>query len=248
MKERIIQCFHASAKTYERAADMQRWVAARLASSFPLLMPRNVLEIGCGTGMLSQYLVAAYPHASFSFIDITPAMVKICRQRFSACPGVMVSCADVEALSRDSQFDLIVSNMTLHWLEERIYQLHFLSDLLKPGGELFFSVLGEESFGEWKQVCQDLKMANGILSFPSLGAMRNHYVQWQFTRELISQHYQSAYAFLRSFKQLGTQTPRTGYYPVTPACLRRAIRHFDSLSPSGVDMTYEVVYGSYHQS
>ena len=217
MKERIIQCFHAGAKTYEQAADMQRFVAADLANRLPLASPKTVLEMGCGTGVFSQYLIEDYPSASFQLIDIAPAMVDACRQRFSSCPNVSVSCVDIEKINTKSKYDLIVSSMTLHWLQEQLYDMHYLCDLLKPGGKFIFSILGEGSFQEWRKVCQHLQLEDGILLFPSISSLRSHYPQWQFTHRSIPFYFKSAYLFLQSLKQLFYQAAVDMITPMCPS-------------------------------
>src|SRR3990167_4349549 len=244
MKERIVQRFQAGAKTYEQSADIQRQVAANLSKHLPTISPKRILEIGCGTGIFSQYLVSLYPQARLNLLDISSAMVQICQQRFSSYPQIQVSCCDIELFQADEKFDLIVSNMTLHWLQDNLYKMDFLKNLLNQGGGLFFSILGENSFLEWKQICQDLQVEDGLLRFPSLASLRGYYPQWRFTEENIIYCYHSAYAFLHSFKQLGTQTSRIGYQPMTLSRLRQVIRHFDAQSFESIKMTYHVLYGN----
>jgi malonyl-CoA O-methyltransferase len=47
----------------------------------------RVLEIGCGTGFLSEALLARLPAASLTATDIAPAMLERARQRLGAREG-----------------------------------------------------------------------------------------------------------------------------------------------------------------
>ena len=82
LKKQIIRHFNAGASTYDTTASVQARVAHGLTLRLPNVMPHTVLEIGCGTGLFSQYLPTYFPQASLWLTDIAPAMVAKCRQKF----------------------------------------------------------------------------------------------------------------------------------------------------------------------
>ena len=71
--------FGARANDYERHADLQRSIADRLALLLPPLDAPRVLELGCGTGLLSRHLLAQYPDGNFVFTDLAKTMLEQCR-------------------------------------------------------------------------------------------------------------------------------------------------------------------------
>ena len=69
----VATSFGARAGSYELHADLQRGVAERLARLLPPLDAPRVLELGCGTGLLSRHLIERYPmEASCSPTSLRP--------------------------------------------------------------------------------------------------------------------------------------------------------------------------------
>lgn len=99
----------------------------------------RVLDVGCGAGRILGYLLSL--GADAVAIDISPAMVERCRQRF---PGGDVRVADLETLpsSVDGPFDVVLmSDNVLDVLDDsrRRAVLGELAGLLAPGGLVVFS-------------------------------------------------------------------------------------------------------------
>jgi len=79
--------------------------------------PRNILELGCGTGNLSVLLRARYPDAIIRLVDISSDSLQTCEQRFSPTPRLVFQQADFRDLRfADSQFDLVISSIAVHHL------------------------------------------------------------------------------------------------------------------------------------
>ena len=95
-----------------------------------------VLEVGCGTGQLTQSL--ATHGLALTAIDIGPSMISGARGRVGGSVNFeIVSFEDFE--SRDGSFDLIVSATAFHWVDPEV-QFTKSARLLRPGGWL--AVLG----------------------------------------------------------------------------------------------------------
>ena len=41
----------------------------------------RILEVGCGTGILTEFLIKKYPNASFEITDISGSMLEECKKR-----------------------------------------------------------------------------------------------------------------------------------------------------------------------
>ena len=79
--------------------------------------PRNILELGCGTGNLSVLLSTRYENATIRMIDISSDSLQSCEQRFSSSSRLVFQQADFRELEFDeSQFDLIISSIAVHHL------------------------------------------------------------------------------------------------------------------------------------
>jgi malonyl-CoA O-methyltransferase len=243
VKDRIRNSFNGGAVTYEAAAAVQRMVAdglmRKLSQQQSTLLPNSILEIGCGTGILSELVAAQFPVAQYVLTDIAPEMIAQCQQRFLASPHIQLYCMDGEALTLDHTFDLIVSSMTLHWFADIGASFAKIIRQLDAGGQFIFAMLGESSLWQWREVCQQLQLPIATPLFPSAAVMQECFP----TMEVEVVHYQhvytSAYAFLTSLKELGAVATRADYYPVSAGELRRVLRSYKQ----DIAINYEIIYG-----
>jgi ubiquinone/menaquinone biosynthesis C-methylase UbiE len=100
----------------------------------------DVLEVGCGTGQLTESLTGY--GFRLTAIDIGASMVGVARRRL---PGSAVSfqvAAFEDFAATDASFDLIISATAFHWVDP---ELRFAKParLLRPGGWLALLVTGE---------------------------------------------------------------------------------------------------------
>jgi tRNA (cmo5U34)-methyltransferase len=42
----------------------------------------KIVDLGAGTGQLTEYLLKDYPNSSFSLVDLSPEMLEIAKQKF----------------------------------------------------------------------------------------------------------------------------------------------------------------------
>lgn len=104
-----------------------------------------VLDAGCGHGPLAKVLRDR--GAQVSAFDASPAMARLAKTNLGA--DVPVSVADLgEALPyADDSFDVIVSSLSLHYLQDWSGPLAELRRVLKCNGRLFVSVNHPVTFG-----------------------------------------------------------------------------------------------------
>jgi malonyl-CoA O-methyltransferase len=241
MKRRIIYHFNRGAKTYDSAAAVQIKIANRLAARLQNIEAKQILEIGCGTGLLSQQLLAAFPKASILLTDISSSMIEICDKRFAEYSQIKSTCMDGENLKLDSSFDLMTSSMAMHWFQNFERSINQLIQRLKPGGRLVFSMLAENSLREWREMCKQFNMAAGVQKFPVVETLQTYFPELNIEVEIFQHSYDNAFAFLNSLKQLGANATDDHYVATPLSKMRELLRCYSS----EVKMTYEVIYGSY---
>lgn len=99
----------------------------------------SVLDVGCGTGMLSEQLLGAFPSCRLAGIDLSPAMVERARARLAGRAEVRE--ADAERLPfHDGAFDLVVCNDSFHHYPDPDRAAFQMWRVLRKGGAL---VLGD---------------------------------------------------------------------------------------------------------
>jgi len=138
----ISRRFSASASTYQAHALVQNRVAEKLS----LLVPPSdrvarILEIGCGTGILTRYLLQSFPHATIDAIDLSPRMIEQASAALSAAPTINWHVADARFYRSRHRYDLIVSSSALHWIDPLIEGFHNIASLLKKDGRFAFALM-----------------------------------------------------------------------------------------------------------
>lgn len=105
---------------------------------YPDLTPRRILDMGCGAGMSTHPLHEAWPDAEIQAIDIAAPMLRYGHAR-SRAMGVPIHYAQMNAAETvfpDSHFDLVVSNLLLHEIPQKLTKQLLVEAyrLLMPGG------------------------------------------------------------------------------------------------------------------
>lgn len=99
----------------------------------------NILEVGCGEGAVTERLVAAYPQATITGIDITPRVGRL--YQGPADRARFVQCTVQElAVTEAGTYDFIVLADVLHHVPEEYRQdlLDAVRRLMAPGARFVF--------------------------------------------------------------------------------------------------------------
>jgi len=99
----------------------------------------DVLDLGCGFGDFA-FVAKARGAASVTGIDISEKMLEVARSRITD-PTVSFIRAPIEtATLGEAAFDLVVSSLAFHYVENYGAVLAKVVRALRPGGQLVFSV------------------------------------------------------------------------------------------------------------
>lgn len=124
--------------------------------TFPL-----ALDLGCHTGAMGQEVQGSPKIGALFQADFSPAMARAA----SAANGRPALCADEEFLPVASQsLDLVLSNLSLHWVNDLPGALSQIRLALKPDGLLLATLFGTETLKELRGVLIDAEMeiAGGV--------------------------------------------------------------------------------------
>ena len=69
----------------------------------------NVLEIGCGTGLILEELAKQRPRAAITGMDLTEAMLAIARKRLEPFPNVSLTRQNIMQFKLEQQYELAFS-------------------------------------------------------------------------------------------------------------------------------------------
>jgi trans-aconitate 2-methyltransferase len=94
------------------------------------------VDVGCGTGRVTELLLRHLPRGTVLAVDASEAMAEAARRRFAGDPRVRVERRDILRLEVDESVDVIFSTATFHWIMNHERLFDHLARLLKPGGRL----------------------------------------------------------------------------------------------------------------
>lgn len=248
-RQQVARAF-SSAQDYDANAHVQRRVAQGLAERVAALdLPENphVLEIGCGTGFLTEPLAEHIRGGEWLVTDLSPAMLGRARRRLGARPGWRYAVLDGEHGTPEGRFDLIVSSMTLQWFENLPAAVARMRGWLRPGGVLVFTTLAADTFAEWRAAHEAEGLTAGAQPFPSPAQLAAILPQAQLAPpqiERLTEPHDSARGFLLALKAIGAGTAAPDHRPLPAGALRRVMQRFEE---AGASVTYEVatcLYGA----
>lgn len=130
LRRRIVPCLDAF---YDAALDAATWAQPDRE------VPLRVLDLGAGTGLLSERFAGAYPRAAFRLVDVADEMLARARERFAGqSERFSFQTTDFAHSFPDGTFHIIISGLSIHHLPDEakqgLYRRCFRA--LVPGGVL----------------------------------------------------------------------------------------------------------------
>lgn len=260
-KKLVRQSFDAAADRYDEVAILQREVGQRIIERLELIKisPAMILDVGAGTGYVSQGLSRYFKKARIFSLDIAPRMLKVARSKNTLISRLMgrqaYVCGDAEALPvSDNSVDLIFSNLTLQWCGELDRVFNEFRRVLKPGGLLMFSTFGPDTLKElrtsWQRAETDDEYlhVNQFIDMHDIGdaLLRSGLTDPVMDVEHFTLTYPDVYKLMRELKALGAHNVARGR-PHSLTGKKRLENMVSAYEQYRVDdvlpATYEVVYG-----
>lgn len=78
--------------------------------------PKQILDLGAGTGLLSYFWFQHFPKSEYVLVDIADDMLNIARDRFSGLENVSYEVLDYSKEFPNGKFDIIASALSIHHL------------------------------------------------------------------------------------------------------------------------------------
>ncbi len=180
---------------------------------FDELVGKDVLEVGCGTGVHARLFAQA--GANVTAVDLTPTAVELTRKRLEL-HGLEADVreADAQALPfADASFDYVWSWGVVHHSEDTVRVVAEIARVLRPGGRLALMIYHRSSITYWIQY----QLVRGVLGGKLLrmspaeianrysdGVIARHYTRDEL-RELLSADFEDVRTEVTG--QLGEAVP-----------------------------------------
>ena len=243
-KTAIKQRFSRSADSYDEHAHVQRQIVRKCGE----LLTRHlngqalkVLEVGCGTGLLTRELKKIPAVAELWLNDLAE---DVCI-RTATLQGIPVSCiipGDIETVELPYGLDLIASSSVFQWLSTPGETFARLASRLVPDGLLVFSSFGTDNLKEIRELTGE------GLEYPDREKMRQlletDMEVLYSEEEKIRLCFSDPVDVLQHLKKTGVNGLKSGKLR-TPSALRRFAEEYKThyaTGKGGYFLTYHPVY------
>ena len=162
MKNEIQKSFDSGSKNYDKCNEIQKLAGKALIDLFFKHLKKEnletynekklkILDLGCGTGEFSKKIIKNLRVESIELIDLSSEMIKISKSKIRNISSKF-NVNDFDYYKGYEKFDLIVSNMSLHWSLDIEKLCKSIASALKPGSIFIFSVPNSLSFANIKNI------------------------------------------------------------------------------------------------
>ncbi|ABY69507.1 biotin synthesis protein [Actinobacillus pleuropneumoniae serovar 3 str. JL03] len=206
-KPLIAQRFAAHITEYDEHAIAQQQINRQLVNLLAQTNKqcfRRVLEIGCGTGDLTQHLMREYQVEHLAVNDLSNVYQDCVVQKIDENRPLIsfkFIAGDAEHLAFDGQFDLISSASAVQWFEQPQTFVSQAAKLLQPNGVLLFNSFTTENLAEIREL-------TGVgLTYPSPADwhfwLSKDFTQLQIMQRQIRLTFASPLAVLQHLRKTG---------------------------------------------
>jgi malonyl-CoA O-methyltransferase len=247
-KKIVRKHFNRSAKSYEKAGVLQREIADRVLSRLDLMKinPKRILDCGARDGYTTQFLRKRYPKAEIIACDLSIELLKLKKRGlFKRKKPVIV--VDYETLPfKTHSFDLIFSNLSLHWCSDVIKLIQQFNSMLKPNGLLLLTTMGPDTLKELRGHFN----LHQFIDMHDIGDMllKAGFSDPVMDMEYLTLHYDSINRLFEDLKQTGTnaalKNQSKGLYG--KKSWQEKIHQFEKshrLRSGKIPATVEIIYG-----
>lgn len=95
----------------------------------------SILDLACGTGILTQQIAQKIPDAKIVGVDVTASYLEIAKKKLASNPNITFVQQDAEKLNLNTKFDCITSSYIPKYCTAEILVKTCLNHL-KPGGKI----------------------------------------------------------------------------------------------------------------
>ncbi len=245
-----------AAHNYHEKAEIHRKVAEGLMASlrpWKNILPRKgaLLEVGCGTGILSELLIKEFPEREIVLTDLNQEILDICKTNLEKA-GLLSDKISFKVLEVNNTMEvvpdsnaMVISNFVPHWFKDTSIGLERLADTIVYGGLLLCSFPGKNSFPEWYEKCLELGLPFTSNTLPDTEEvvikLSMSSVQVDYHENELTQQFDKAIDFFNHLKEIGIDVSNNDKH-LTPKQLKLLTDYWDEKAEGYREFTWHIVY------
>lgn len=234
IKELIKQRFSKSLETYKSNAIVQKQMAEKLVGLIENVSFDNILELGCGTGFVTELISSKYNYKQYDAIDI----VDECQKHIENITNNInfISC-DIENFEYQKKYDLIISNASFQWLDNPVDFIKSIKSHLNPNGIFAFTLFGKNNFKELNTI---ISSTPSYYSITETKEITKEYKLEHLSEENIIMNFERPKEVLQHIKHTGVNAISQEQW--TKSDLNNFEKKYDEICNGNITLTYNPIY------
>ncbi len=208
LTDKIQNNFNKASSSYDLVATVQQRAGEFLVNKLletKDFSPKTTLDLGAGTGYITELLIKTYPENLYSLNDIAEEMLEVCKAKFINKQNFTFLHLDMQTLDFQN-YDLIISNLALQWVDDLEYMIKAL--YTKSTQVFAFSTLLDGTFKEWQDIVNKYENIE-FKNYPNKNLLTNYcnnikgqniFKHWTIDFSL---HFNTPLLFIKYLKELG---------------------------------------------
>ena len=205
-KKKVKDSFDQGADCYDKHSSIQKEISKNLLDLFFNEIKEkkegfSLLELGCGTGFCSKKISENLSLTRIHLLDISNNMIKKSKIRFKN-QNVFFFKNDFDFFDNFENYNLIVSNMSLHWSKDFLKLIKKILSSIKNNSILLLSFPNSRSFDNLKT--KHHKLINDFPNEKKMEELLNNKKFYFTMKRMIHElEYKNIMLFFQSLKKIG---------------------------------------------
>jgi SAM-dependent methyltransferase len=202
--------FEKASKNYNDYARIQAISAQMICDACPSKTPLRIIDIGCGTGLLTTKISKKYPASLIVALDSSPGMIR--QLSVLNYKNVSKLCMDFMSHQPQQPYNLLVSNAALHWMPV-VKALQWGHHVMAPSGQCVFTIYGPGTSSELSELVPIVKKSGDLTPRQFLkqsqliSAGRRIFYKWSVVTHHITLRFDSVGALFNTQRYTGVVAP-----------------------------------------
>jgi len=205
-KKKVKDSFDQGADCYDKHSIIQKEISKNLLDLFFNELKENkegfsLLELGCGTGSCSKKISENLSLTRIHLLDISKKMIEQSKVRFRN-QNVFFFKNDFDFFDNFENYNLIVSNMSLHWSKDFLKLIKKILNSIRKNSILLISFPNSRSFNNLKT--KHHKLINDFPNEKKMEELLNDKKFYFSIKRMIHElEYRNIILFFQSLKKIG---------------------------------------------
>lgn len=145
-----METFEFSGDQYKKASKHQKEWGNTLISELKLKGDEEILDLGCGDGVLTEQLSLLVPNGRVVGVDASLGMIQTAEK--CAKNNLEFVYRDINTMNYKNEFDIVFSNAALHWIKDHHQLLKNSFTALKSHGAILWDFAGNGNCSNFFEV------------------------------------------------------------------------------------------------